>query len=52
MLLLISIVVLTICAFWLGYRLGSDAMQEHWIEQTKREERARHMTQGNAFWQK
>lgn len=52
MFLVISIAVLTLSAFWLGYKLGGDAMQEHWIEQAKRDERARHLTQGNAFWQK
>lgn len=38
--------------FWLGYKLGGDAMRDHWVEQIKREERARHLTQGNTFWQK
>ena len=52
MFLVISIAVLTFCAFWLGYKLGGDAMQDYWTEKMKRDERARHLTQGNTFWQK
>ena len=40
-----------VCAFMLGYKLGGNAMRNHWVEQIKREERARHLTQGNTYWQ-
>jgi len=52
MLLIFSFLAVGVGAFWIGYRTGGDAVQQHWIEQIKRDERARHLTQGNAFWQK
>jgi hypothetical protein len=40
----------------IGYGIGSwigvSSERNRWIEQIKEEESKRHVTQGNAFWQK
>jgi membrane protein YqaA with SNARE-associated domain len=35
-----------------GYVIGTKAERNSWIRQIKQEEELRHLSQGNAFWQK
>jgi hypothetical protein len=35
-----------------GYIIGTNAERNSWIRQIRQEEELRHMSQGNAFWQK
>jgi hypothetical protein len=35
-----------------GYVKGTNAERDSWIRQIKQEEELRHVSQGNAFWQK
>lgn len=50
--LFICIVLSLLAGFWLGHHLGTTLEREHWVNQIKQDERLRHLTQGNAFWQK
>jgi membrane protein YqaA with SNARE-associated domain len=41
-----------IIGWMVGYIIGTNAERNSWIRQIKQEEELRHVSQGNAFWQK
>jgi hypothetical protein len=41
-----------IIGWMVGYIVGTNAERNSWIRQIRQEEELRHMSQGNAFWQK
>jgi len=41
-----------IIGWMVGYIIGTNAERNSWIRQIRQEEELRHVSQGNAFWQK